>query len=210
MKQFIFLVGLGFIIGTGIIGCYKDEPTSATAHEQQQSYLRTEEVRIESIDPDRDGTRLPIDYPGSQVQFDYFNPGRPQIAFNIEKMDSAVYVRYSTSGAGINGVTFYKYIATKHFKDSTTYGNKVYAPASLGAIATVVPNINNSQLNIANPYNYIKLVTMPKNEPYFDQWCGKAKKRYLYTISYAQDTMGVSTIDADKCNSNVFSYKLIL
>lgn len=160
----------------------------------------------------RDGEKLGLDFPGSQVIYDLFKPGTPQTAFNQNLMDSITYTKVSNSGVNpLNlGVTFRKYFTIKYFKDGTTYSDKVYAPEYLGNFTKVIPNVINNQLNVNNPFNYITIEVGKRNETYFDHKCGTVKKRYFYTEYAVTDSVGYYTIDGDRCTSNVFSYKLIL
>ena len=159
---------------------------------------------------DRDGEKLSWDFPGSQVIVNYFVVGKPVWAINAAKLDSATYVRYSTSGANIQGVIFNKYVTTKYFSDNTTIVRKVYAPA-YGASYVIYPVNVINQLDVSNPYNYICLFNTAKQEPYFDHYCGKNKRRYQFIIIGTDiDTLGTEGISGDRCNSSVFSYKLLL
>jgi len=205
MKHLLVFLVSGLVV-TYILSCIKEEPI-----EQQKSNVV---YTVDDFNPNedyfgRDGVRLPFDFPGSQVIFDPFVPTRTQIAFNQMKLDSAVYERTSTSGAGYQGIIWHKYISIKYFGD-TIYKHEVYAPALLGSNKVIYPNVEFNQLNIDNQKNCITLL-LQRSEPYYDAWCGKAKKRYMYKIiGNSTDTLGMNSIDSKQCNSNNFSYQLII
>lgn len=160
----------------------------------------------------RDGEKLPLDFPTSQINYNLFITGTPQTAFNQNLMDSITYTKVSNSGVNpLNlNVIFRKYFTVKYFKDGTTYSDKVYAPEYLGNFTKVIPNFGNNQLNVNNPFNYITIEVGKRNETYFDHKCGKIKKRFFYIEYAVNDSVGYYTIDGDSCGRNNFSYKLIL
>ena len=182
-----------------VLACLKNTDENDTSGD---TYFNVEEG-----DVSREGVKLPFDYPKSNVIVDLFTTGRPEWAFNLKRVDSTTYQRFSTAGANYQGVIFHQYVSTRYFKDSTVFVKKVYAPAN-GSFYKVLPIQSYNQLDSTNRYNFIQIVSTPRSEPYFDHRCGKNKRRYFYTI-ISKDTLGTATIDADRCYTNVFSYKLI-
>lgn len=206
MKVYMWMVAAALVV---LGACVKDEQQLQIVKAGFVSYS-IDDITV-NVDL-RDGEKLGLDFPGSQVIYDLFKPGTPQTAFNQNLMDSITYTKVSNSGVNpLNlGVTFRKYFTIKYFKDGTTYSDKVYAPEYLGNFTKVIPNVINNQLNVNNPFNYITIEVGKRNETYFDHKCGTVKKRYFYTEYAVTDSVGYYTIDGDRCTSNVFSYKLIL
>lgn len=206
MKVYMWMVAAALVV---LGACVKDEQQLQIVKAGFVSYS-IDDITV-NVDL-RDGEKLGLDFPGSQVIYDLFKPGTPQTAFNQNQMDSAVYVK--VSNAGVNplnlGIIFRKYWTTKYFKDGTTLSMKVYAPESLGNYSKIIPNPNNNQLSSSNQFNYITIELGRRTEPYFDHRCGVIKKRYFYTEYAVNDSVGYYTIDGDRCVSNVFSYKLII
>lgn len=196
------------LIAVSVFACIKDaDSNNITTDNYQQSVSFNPEDFQPNDMMGREGVRLPFDFPKSNVIIDLFTAGRPEWALNIKKVDSTTYQRFSTAGANYQGVTFHQYVSTRHFKDGTVFVKKVYAPAN-GSFYKVMPIQSYNQLDSTNRYNFIQIVSTPRSEPYFDHRCGKSKRRYFYTI-ISTDTLGTATIDADRCFTNVFSYKLI-
>lgn len=201
MKK-IFIPLIILVTGT-LMYCTKDTDPDQTVPATIHKVLTVEDFTPEA--GVRDGKK-PFDFPTSQVIFDPFTSGVPQIAFNIERMDSSVYIRQDNGGANYQGIMFGNYKITKYFKDGTSEEYKIYAPAN-GPKYTVLPDVLYNQVDPTNPHNSTTIVRQPKSEWYYDHRCGKMKRQYLYAVT--TDTTAAVWIEGDRCWSHVFSYKLI-
>lgn len=216
MKHIIFITAItGLLVFT--LGCLKDEMTKEqnTQVVQSKKYFNVDDFEITGF---RDGGQNAFQFMTSQVEYDPFKPGYPQTVINIQRLDSVKYFRISEPNAGAFNTEFDIYNITYYFKDGTTKtSNRIYAESILGASYTYLPDTDYNQLAVNNPVNYITLKRGVRSENYVDNGCGKVKKRFPYTHYFGQtinglpvfDSIGVNTIDGDRCNSNVFSYQLI-
>jgi len=193
-----------------VLACAKDEGTETPAQIQKPDGLNPELLSVRLDDKGRDG-KLPFDFVKSQVIMNPFVTGRPEIAFNTALMDSVRYIRFSTSGANINGVICHKYLVKRHFGDAI-YEEKVYAPMTLGSTKLYTPPYAGfyPQLDAGNTYDLIRLEHRPETEQYFDMKCGVEKFRYrFYIFNQAEDTLGYEFITGDRCGVALFSFSLV-
>ena len=207
MKQIIFITVItGLLVFT--LGCLKDEMTKEqnTQIVQSKKYFNVDDFEMTG----RDGGQQPFHFMTSQVEYNPFKPGYPQTAINLQRLDSTKYQRIGTPNAGAWGTTFDIYNITYYFKDGTTKSTgRIYAESVIGNSHTYYPDNTYNQLSVNNPANYVTLKRSAKAEKYADNICGKIKRRFNYTHYFNTDSVGVNTIDGDRCNSNVFSYQLI-
>lgn len=203
MKHLIFITAItGLLVFT--LGCLKDEI-------EQPETKGHKYFSIDDYQAGRDGGQQPFHFMTDQVEYDPFKPGYPQTAINLQRLDSTKYQRIGTPNAGAWGTTFDLYNITYYFKNGTTKTTgRIYAESVIGASHTYYPDLIYNQLSVNNPVNFITLKRGTRSEPYVDNGCGKVKRRFPYTHYFNQDSVGVNTIDGDRCNSNVFSYQLII
>lgn len=208
------------ILILGMYGCLKDDSSIMPEAAKTHKYFS-----IDDFDPAafltkylRDGGQNPFLFLTSGLLYDPFKPGSPQTAFNLQKVVRSEYFRISEPNANAWDTEWDVYNVTFHFVDGTTkYLSRVYVENSIGAIHTHYHNVNYNQVAISNPNNYVVLVRGTRAETYIDNACGKVKKRFPYTHFFGHtvdgaavlDSIGVNTLDAIQCNSNVFSYQLI-
>lgn len=195
-----------------IFGCLKDEipKEQNTQVVQSKKYFSIDDFNSPEFEGIRDGGQNTFQFMTSMVEYDPFKPGYPQTAINIQRMDSVKYFRISEPNAGAFGTEFDIYNITYYFKDGTTkLSSRIYAESVIGASHTYYPDNTYNQLSVNNPSNYVTLKRSTRAETYADNGCGKIKRRFNYTHYFNTDSVGVNTIDGDRCNSNVFSYQLI-
>jgi hypothetical protein len=204
MKQIIFILfSLSVICGT--LACLKEEMPTQIVQATSHKYYT-----IEDTPGLRDGGQNPFHFMTDQVTYDPFKPGYPQEAANLQRLDSVKYQRIATPNAGAFGTSFDVYNITQYFKDgSTKVLNRVYAESDIGESYTHYPDVTYNQLAVNNPVNTVMLKRGTKSETYIDNTCGKVKRRFKYTHYFNSDSIGVNTIDGDRCASNVYSYQLI-
>jgi len=205
--KFIHLIFLVCLLSAMVwnLKCTKDE---IQKHEPKQESGITEfySDQFSDLEGKRDGVQLAFSFPVSQVDFNPFTA--TQTAYNITKIDSVRYDRIDILQAYFYaGVTWGKYHRQIQF-DNLVALDIVFAPIN-GNTYYVFPNIANNQMDNANPNYTVTLIRQSKSEPYFDHRCGKNKKRFWYTI-ITGDVSTQSTIDGDRCSSNLFAYKLII
>lgn len=208
MKHIIFITAItGLLVFT--LGCLKDEISKEqnTQVVQSKKYFSVDDFNHSGF---RDGGQNAFQFATSQVEYDPFKPGYPQTVINIQRLDSVKYYRTSQPNANAFDTEFDIYNITYFFKDGTTKtSNRIYAESILGNSYTYLPNTDYNQLSVNNPVNFITLKRGVRSEPYVDNGCGKIKRRFPYTHYFNNDSIGVNTIDGDRCSSNVFSYQLI-
>ena len=200
------------ILILAMYGCLKDDISTMPEAANTHKYFN-----IEDLDPAafltkhlRDGGQNPFQFMTSQVEYDPFKQGYPQTVINIQRLDSVKYFRISEPNAGAWDTEFDIYNITYYFKDgSTKQSNRIYAESILGNTYTYLPDTDYNQLSVNNPVNYVTLKRGVRSELYVDNGCGKVKRRFPYTHYFNNDSIGVNTIDGDRCSSNVFSYQLI-
>lgn len=211
MKHLIFITAItGLLIFT--LGCLKDDlnKTENTQVVQSKKYFSIDDFNSIEFGGFRDGGQNAFQFATSQVEYDPFKPGYPQTVINIQRLDSVKYFRTSEPNAGAFDTEFDIYNITYFFKDGTTKtSNRIYAESILGNSYTYLPNTDYNQLSVNNPVNYVTLKRGVRSETYVDNGCGKVKKRFPYTHYFNIDSIGINTIDGDRCSSNVFSYQLI-
>jgi len=211
MKPLIFITAItGLLVFT--LGCLKDEISKEQSTEivQPKKYFSIDDFNSPEFGGIRDGGQNAFQFATSQVEYDPFKLGYPQTVINIQRLDSVKYFRISEPNAGAFNTEFDIYNITYFFKDgSTKQSNRIYAESILGAAYTYLPNTDYNQLSVNNPVNYVTLKRGTRSEPYVDNGCGKVKRRFPYTHYFNTDSIGVNTIDGDRCSSNVFSYQLI-
>lgn len=213
-KQILFLLVLnGMLLLT--FGCLKNEiDKDKVTYTDTKEPVKTEYfIQLYPEDYEglfekfaRDGSQFAFSHPGSMVDFNPFT--NTVTAFNIRLIDSAKYDRID-----ILQQYFYAGVSWGKYHRQIQFGNLValdivFAPIN-GNTYYVFPNIINNQMDVSNTNYTVTLIRQAKSEPYYDHRCGKNKKRFWYTI-VTGDTNTQSTIDGDRCTSNVFSYKLIL
>jgi hypothetical protein len=208
MKHIIFILFLLSVL-FGVVGCLKEDTKSQ--RDTNSPLINHKYFTIESVDFSgiRDGGRRPFHFVTSQVTYDPFTKGYPQEATNIQKLDSVTYVRVEATNAGAFDTSFDIYNITQYFKDGSTKSATVYGETKLGDKYTYLPDTDFNQLSVNNPYNFVTLKRGTRAETYTDNVCGKVKKRFTYIHYFNQDSVGVNSIDGDRCISNVFSYQLI-
>ncbi len=209
MKHLIFITAItGLLVFT--FGCLKDEMKK----EQNTQVVKTHKyfnVDYFEMTGFRDGGQNAFQFMTSMVEYDPFKPGYPQTAINIQRLDSVKYFRISEPNAGAFDTDFDIYNITYYFIDGTTKtSNRIYAESIIGNSYTYLPDTDYNQLSVNNPVNFITLKRGVRSEPYVDNGCGKVKRRFPYTHYFNADSVGVNTIDGDRCSSNVFSYQLII
>lgn len=217
-KQILFLTALLSILFL-TFGCLKDE--IAKDKIQEVTYTDTKEpVKTEyfiQIFPEqfdglfgkfaRDGAQFAFSHPGSMVDFNPFT--NTVTAFNIRLIDSARYDRLDIFQQYFYAnMSWGKYHRKIYMQNNIVAIDVVFAPIN-GNTYYVFPNIINNQMDASNPNYSVTLIRQSKSESYYDHKCGKNKKKFWYTI-ITGDVNTQSTIDGDRCMSNVFSYKLIL
>lgn len=211
MKHIIFITAItGLLVFT--LGCLKDEISKEqnTQVVQSKKYFSIDDFNSIEFGGFRDGGQNAFQFATSQVEYDPFKPGYPQTVINIQRLDSVKYFRTSEPNAGAFDTEFDIYNITYYFKDgSTKQSNRIYAESILGNSYTYLPNTDYNQLSVNNPVNYVTLKRGVRSETYVDNGCGKVKKRFPYTHYFNIDSIGINTIDGDRCSSNVFSYQLI-
>lgn len=211
MKHIIFITAItGLLVFT--LGCLKDEISKEqnTQVVQSKKYFSVDDFNSIEFGGFRDGGQNAFQFATSQVEYDPFKPGYPQTVINIQRLDSVKYFRTSEPNAGAFDTEFDIYNITYFFKDGTTKtSNRIYAESILGNSYTYLPNTDYNQLSVNNPVNYVTLKRGVRSETYVDNGCGKVKKRFPYTHYFNIDSIGINTIDGDRCSSNVFSYQLI-
>lgn len=208
MKHIIFITAItGLLVFT--LGCLKDEISKEqnTQVVQSKKYFSVDDFNHSGF---RDGGQNAFQFATSQVEYDPFKQGYPQTVINIQRLDSVKYFRISEPNAGAWDTEFDIYNITYYFKDgSTKQSNRIYAESILGAEYTYLPDTDYNQLSVNNPVNYVTLKRGTRSETYVDNGCGKVKNRFPYTHYFNTDSVGINTIDGDRCSSNVFSYQLI-
>jgi len=200
------------ILILAMYGCLKDDDSIMPEAAKTHKYFN-----IDDFDPAafltkylRDGGQNAFQFMTSMVEYDPFKSGYPQTVINIQRLDSVKYFRTSQPNAGAFDTEFDIYNITYYFKDgSTKQSNRIYAESILGNSYTYLPDTDYNQLSVNNPVNYVTLKRGTRSELYVDNGCGKVKRRFPYTHYFNTDSIGVNTIDGDRCSSNVFSYQLI-
>lgn len=219
MKHFIFITAITVLL-VFTLGCLKDEITKTenTQVVKSHKYFNVDDFDSLEFGGIRDGGQNAFQFMTSMVEYDPFKPGYPQTVINIQRLDSVKYFRTSQPNANAFDTEFDIYNITYFFKDGTTKtSSRIYAESIIGDSYTYLPDTDYNQLAVNNPNNYIVLKRGLRSENYVDNSCGKVKKRFPYTHYFGRtvngililDSIGVNTIDALQCNTNVFSYQLI-
>lgn len=209
--KFIF----AFVILLSFITCEKEDQIFSDAPSESAEYKihSAEDFDLPKFfTPGRDGGKSPFHFITSQTKVDPFTSGSPQDAYNILLLDSTTYKRVSEPKANAWDGEFDKYDISYYFKDTVYSYYNEYAPAYAGNLYTYKPPVFSAITPFAstNPNKTIKLVRNSRFENYIDIDCGKQKRRYLYLHYFNGVLVGTNTVDGDRCNSNIFSFKHIL
>lgn len=211
---------VAFFILLFFVTCSKEDQPFVENQVKTHKYFN-----VDDFDPSaflkkysRDGGQNPFLFITSGLLYDPFKPGSPQTAMNLQKVVKSEYFRISEPNANAWDTEWDVYNVTFYFTDGTTkYFSRVYVENSIGATYTHYHNVAYNQLPISNPNNYVILVRGRKYEKYIDNECGIEKRRFEYINYFGRtvngvavlDSIGVSTLQAIKCNSSVLSYNLI-
>jgi len=157
----------------------------------------------------KSGTYYPFHYHISQVTFHDF-----KFIYTIQnqnKLDSTVYILHSKDLSKRFGILWQLYIAKYYYKDGTAYKELVNAPIALGQKYLKLPDLNQNQLNINNPENWIQISRTNKNEKYYSDWCGKTLNKWNWNITTSSGITKTQSIDPSNCTGypTLLQYSLI-
>lgn len=209
--KFIF----AFLVITLLIMCRKDDEHAPeiTVENPPLVICHVDEFNnLAFSSSERDGDKSPFHFIQSQTITDPFTLGSPQVAMNLNRLDSTSYVRVGEPNVRAWDGVFDKYDINYFFKDTVIRYFDQYAPAYAGDRYThITPAfIAVTPLDTSNQNNSVRLVRHVKTETYVDHRCGKSKRRYYYQHFLDGNFSGSNTIDGDRCYSSVFSFKHIL
>jgi len=205
MKPLIFITAItGLLVFT--LGCLKDEISKTENTQVVQADQKQPSVYYaDDWKNTKDGGHRPFDFGRSGVIYDPFK--KKQDVFNLHLLDTTF--RNRIDDPNVNGFEGYwdVYITTRLFKDGSTRIDTTYGESN-GLYYFIVPESQYNQLAINNPYKWITVTQTNNFRSYFDEYCGKDKREFQYTILYG-DNAARDYIRGDRCASNVFSYQLI-
>ena len=199
MKTVFYSLLIGVLFISNIYSCTKDETTNDNYADVDQSQI------VQS----RSGTYYPFNYPISQVTLDDF-----KVIYTIQnqnKLDSTVYILHANDQSFRYGIYWQVYEVIYHYKDGTKLKELVNAPKSLGNRYVKIPDVNQNQLNIANPENWVMLYKTKKFDKYFSEWCGKELNHWTWKVTTSLGVNTTQTIDPTNCGGyhTLLQYSLI-
>lgn len=187
------------------LGCLKDEVSKEQPQIVQSDQKLPSVYYADDYKNLKNGQKYPFDFPASQVLYDPFK--KSQTVFNIHLIDTVIYNRIDDPNVNAWETTWDIYIASRYFTDGTGRQDTVHG-ISNGNTYIVAPLSQYNQLAINNPYQWITVTQTNNFRSYFDEYCGKDKRQFQYTIIYG-DHLARDYLRGDRCFSNVFSYQLI-
>lgn len=201
MKTIFYSLTIIMILIANIYSCTKDDNDKEVINYADIDQSKTLQYRS--------GTYYPFNYTISQVTFDDF-----KVIYTIQnqnKIDSSVYVLYSNDLSFRYGIYWQLYDVTHYYKDNTSLKERVNAPKSIGNKYIKLPDLDQNQLNIDNPENWVMLRKTKTYDKYFSEWCGKELNRWTWAVSTSHGINKMQTIDPSNCSGyyTLLQYSLI-